>query len=221
MDEYTGGYHAVSLNILGADRIEVNLYYQVTSREYIQFLSDQITGNAATLITKDGKNPYIIQSDPFFSKLKAWGITIWDLWWNTKDWPGAAPYLMTSALHTVEPTPPPGEPTPPPGEPTPTPPPAVCEMPAVPSGLTATGGNKQVKIDWLNLTNATSYNVFYDQSGKSQFIANTTTNSYTNIGLTNGQIYCYKVTAVNQCPNETLESGFSAVVCETASNKRK
>ena len=47
--EYAGGYDEIALTIpVGADVVEVNLYYQTTSREYIEFLRDknlsEITG---------------------------------------------------------------------------------------------------------------------------------------------------------------------------------
>ena len=93
--EYAGGYDEVELTLpRGADRIEFRLYYQTTSREYIEFLRDEIQGTATTLAspTPSGEsNAYVAQSDPFFSRLKAWGSTVWNLWINNKDAPGAAP----------------------------------------------------------------------------------------------------------------------------------
>jgi hypothetical protein len=189
--EYAGGYHAVSMNVPGANRIEVNLYYQVTSREYVKFLQDQINGSGGTLPSAS----YIIQSDPFFARLRAWGNTIWQLWSNTKDWPGAAPYLMTSASWQGQ---------------------QQCTAPLAPTGLTATPGNKQVALTW-NPVSGAAYSVYYDQSGKSQLVAkDLTATSYTDVNLTNGQTYCYKVTATNSCG----ESAFSSPpVCTTVSNQ--
>ena len=84
--EYAGGYDEVNLQIpFLADYISVALYYQGTSREYIEFLRDEINGTANTLAspTPSGEaNAYIIQNDPFFSQLKEWGNTIWDLWYH-------------------------------------------------------------------------------------------------------------------------------------------
>jgi len=84
--EYAGGYDEVNLQIpFLADYISVALYYQGTSREYIEFLRDEINGTANTLAspTPSGQaNAYIIQNDPFFSRLKEWGNTIWDLWYH-------------------------------------------------------------------------------------------------------------------------------------------
>jgi hypothetical protein len=95
-EEYAGGYDAVSLIVpSGADRLVVNLYYQTTSREYVEFLRDEINGVAETLPVE----AYIIQDDPFFDKLKAWGSTIWQLWTNNMDVAGAEPFLMTQAVY--------------------------------------------------------------------------------------------------------------------------
>ncbi|MBA7628911.1 hypothetical protein ES703_36408 [subsurface metagenome] len=84
--EYTGGYDEINLQIpFLADYISVTLYYQGTSREYVEFLRDEINGTASTLAspTPSGEaNAYIIQDDPFFSQLKEWGNTIWDLWYH-------------------------------------------------------------------------------------------------------------------------------------------
>ena len=86
VEEYLGGYDDVSLTIPAeANHITVILYYQGTSREYVEFLRDEINGTASTLSSptpSSETNAYIIQTDPFFSKLKAWGNTIWDLWYH-------------------------------------------------------------------------------------------------------------------------------------------
>jgi hypothetical protein len=117
-DEYLGGYDDVTLSIVpDADSVIINLYYQTTSREYIEFLRDEINGTATTL----PPSAYIIQTDTFFSQLKAWGDTIWQLWTHNMSVPGAVPYLMTQAVYGVPPT---DTPTPTPTNtftPTPTP----------------------------------------------------------------------------------------------------
>lgn len=99
-EEYAGGYDEVSIELpAGTERIEAGLYYQTTSREFIEFLSDEINGTGDTLkgAGKGGDPPYIAQSDEWFSGLAAWGDTIWQLWLNNKDVPGADPVLMTNA----------------------------------------------------------------------------------------------------------------------------
>lgn len=100
-EEYAGGFDQVSLALpQGCDRLEVRLYYQLTSREYVAFLRNEINGTGATLNGNgvSGDAPYRIQTDPWFSQLKAWGETIWSLWLNNKERPGAAPVLMASAF---------------------------------------------------------------------------------------------------------------------------
>ena len=108
-DEYGGGYDQVTVTGLprATAAIEVDLYYQVTSREYIEFLNREINGTATTLsgTGAGGDPPYLIQSDPFFDGLRAWGDTIWQVWENTRTWPGAAPFLMTQATWQGTPLP--------------------------------------------------------------------------------------------------------------------
>jgi len=195
--EYAGGYDETLLTIpKGADNVEVNLYYQTTSREYIEFLRDEIngTGNLTLVGTGAGGDPpYIVQTDPFFAQLKAWGDTIWNLWTHNMNVPGAAPFLMTSA--TVVPPPPPC------GAPTPT----LMEAVPVSSKVTLTWSDEHTADP-----NVVGYKVYYDQAGKAQFHVDAgLTTSFTDAGLQNGQQYCYKVTSYYA----DCESGFSNVLC--------
>lgn len=94
--EYSGGYDEVTITVpTGADRIVITLFYQVTSREYVEFLRDEIKGTGRLTLPPSA---YIVQTDPFFAKLKAWGDTIWQLWDRNKNVPGAAPYPMTQVV---------------------------------------------------------------------------------------------------------------------------
>jgi len=78
--EYAGGYDEVTITIApGADAIEVILYYQGSSREYFEFLRDEING-VQNLTLPGGDATYIIKSDPYFKALRGWGNAIWDLW---------------------------------------------------------------------------------------------------------------------------------------------
>jgi hypothetical protein len=194
-DEYGGGYDEVSLTIpTGADYVEVNLYYQTTSREYIEFLRDEINGNPLNQ-TLPGE-AYIVQNDPFFSQLKAWGDTIWSLWTHNMHVDGAAPFLMTSAAV--------GTPSQPP-----------CGVPA-PTLNAATGGHTQLTLEWSAVGGATGYKVYYDQAGKAQLVADAGgTTTYLDSGLTDGVEYCYKITAYDA----TCESGFSNIECATPQNQ--
>ena len=198
--EYAGGYDDVSLTIAtGADYVEVNLYYQTTSREYIEFLRDEIkgTGNLTLSDPGAGDDPaYIVQSDPFFSQLKAWGDTIWQLWVHNMNLDGAAPFLMAQGSFGS-----PGEPS--------------CSI-TQPTLNLSTPGHNEVTLDWSAVTGASGYNVYYDQAGKAQLVAdagNQTT--YLDSGLTNGLEYCYKVTAYDAI----CESGFSNILCAVPENQ--
>jgi hypothetical protein len=100
--EYEGGYDEITITLpAGTERVEAGLYYQTTSREFVEFLRDEINGVANTLSspTPSGEaNAYVAQTDVWFSGLAAWGDTIWQLWEHNKDVPGAAPVLMTNTF---------------------------------------------------------------------------------------------------------------------------
>jgi hypothetical protein len=204
--EYAGGYDDVSLTIpAGADALEVNLYYQTTSREYIEFLRDEINGTGNLTLSSPAPSgetqAYIVQNDPFFAQLAAWGDTIWNLWTYNMNVEGAAPFLMTQA--TV------GDPG------------GGCAAPT-PTMLQATPGNQEVTLTWTEILgdpNIVGYRLYYDQAGKAQLVADinsTPFNTYTDVGLTNGQEYCYKVTTYYDA---TCESGFSNILCATPENQ--
>ena len=98
--EYAGGYDDVRLQIgADADHVAVTLYYQTTSREYIEFLRDEINGSGNLTLTgigAGGDPAYIAQIDSFFGQLKAWGDTIWQLWAHNMNVDGAAPFPMAT-----------------------------------------------------------------------------------------------------------------------------
>jgi len=97
--ECAGGYDEVTVSLpSGTERIEAVLYYQTTSREFIEFLRDEINGDGGSLTSPGagGDPAYLAQTDPFFSGMAAWGDTIWQLWEHNKDLPGAAPVMMTN-----------------------------------------------------------------------------------------------------------------------------
>jgi len=97
--EYAGGYDEITLSLpAGTERIEAALYYQTTSREFVEFLRDEINGVGGTLTGTGagGDPPYIAQTNDFFSGLAAWGDTIWSLWTNNMNVPGALPVMMTN-----------------------------------------------------------------------------------------------------------------------------
>jgi len=158
----------------GASRAEINLMYQPTSWEYIQFLA----------LANDGTSAFLGQE----------GANMLDAWLNTGM---AEPFVMASAAW--------GDPTGP-----------SCE-PAPPVLSAAVAADKQVTLNWQAQADAavTGYTVYYDQSGKAQWVADSGCVSgqcsYTNSGLTNGQTYCYKLTA----RAGTCESAFSNVLCAT------
>jgi len=76
----------------------------------------------------------------------------------------------------------------------------ILPLPAVPTGLTATViSTGQVKLSWAASSNATSYNVKQATVSNGPFttVANLTSLTYTNTGLTNGTLYYFVVSATN------------------------
>jgi len=190
-DEYAGGYDDVTVSIAGgADYVEITLYYQTTSREYIEFLRDEINGNPDNMTLPT--DAYIIQTDPFFAQLEAWGDTVWSLWTHNRNVPGGAPYPMTAAAWPAM--------TPP------------CDAP-VPTLLSATPGDQQVTLIWSDEHSGnpavTGYRVYYDQADKVQLLAEVgLTTSFVDTGLVNGVPYRYLVTSTTA----DCESAYSNVL---------
>jgi fibronectin type 3 domain-containing protein len=86
---------------------------------------------------------------------------------------------------------------------------AAPGAPAAPVGPTATPSDSTVSLSWSAVAGADSYNVYRSTaSGQEQWVANVTTNSFVDTGLTNGTTYFYTVTA----GTGNLESGFSTEV---------
>jgi hypothetical protein len=195
-DQYNGKsggeynyYDELSLTLpTGAKSATIDLLYQPTSWEYIQFLY-RATDDNNGFLGDEGNN-----------MLDAWlnaGRTE-----NTcvpeNPYPCMAePLVMASAAWRDSA--------------------AQCEVDA-PTLVNASAGDKEVALAWTALPDESvaKYSVYYDQSGKAQWVtdlvcADVYCTSYTDGGLTNGQSYCYKVTtSSNEC-----ESGFSNIICAT------
>jgi hypothetical protein len=205
--EYAGGYDEVSLTIAsGAAAVDVTLNYQTTSREYMEFLRNEINGSGALTLEEPspftGLPAYRVQTDPFFSQLRAWGDTIWLLWKHNYQVgvAGAVPVVMAEASLGDVGTP--------------------CTAPA-PTLLSTTPGNGSVTITWSDESAdpmVAGYKVYHDQAGKSQLVATVSaaTTSYTDSGLTNGQEVCYKVTSYYSAECESL---FSNILCAIPNNQ--
>jgi hypothetical protein len=172
-DEYDH-YDEVHLN-KPADAVSatIDLMYQPTSWEYIQFLA----------LANDGSNAFLGQE----------GDLLLDAWLNTGM---AEPVVMASAAWGLAPEP--------------------CDTlpPSAPVIQEAVAGDKEVTLNWL-ADDTLSYTVYFDQAGKAQFVASPDcgpgTCSYTHTDLTNGQEYCYMLTATVGCAT----SDFSDILCAT------
>ena len=172
-DQYGGGpgktynyFDTVSLNPpAGATSALIELLYQPTSWEYIQFLD-------------------LANNQPAGSFLENEGTYMLEAWLNTGM---AEPYVMASTTWGNVQT---------------------CNV-QDPTLQSVTPGNAETTANWSTVS-AEGYNLYYDQAGKAQLVANTGAGTtYTDTALTNGQEYCYKVSAyAGSC-----ESDFSNIVC--------
>ncbi|MBS7256167.1 fibronectin type III domain-containing protein [Flavobacterium branchiicola] len=83
--------------------------------------------------------------------------------------------------------------------------------PTAPTGNNVTGNScTQFTVNWNAVTNATSYTVQWSNDNFVNNIltaANLTTTTYTIIGLSTGNTYKYRVTAINRCGSGTYTSG--------------
>ncbi len=197
--EYAGGYDEVTITKpVGTTSWYATLYYQTTSKEYIEFLRDEIKGYEDPLQqtlsspTPSGEpEAYIVQTDPFFANLKGWGDAIWDLWLHNG---GAEPVVMAQVGDA---------PAPP------------CTI-STPVNLQATAGKRSITLTWDLVTGAEGYNVYYSQNEKYTFKSGTTATTYKDTRLNRGQTYIYVVTAYRTCADGTIiESDYSNEASET------
>src|SRR3712207_395566 len=74
-----------------------------------------------------------------------------------------------------------------------------------PTNLTATPGDSKITLSWSAVSGVVSYRVKRStvNGGPYSTIANPTTTSYVNTGLTNGTTYYYIVSGVNNGGNES------------------
>ncbi len=87
----------------------------------------------------------------------------------------------------------------------------VLPAPATPSGLAATAGNTQVSLTWNAISGATSYHVKRSTaSGAETQISAPASNSFSDVGVTNGTKYFYVVSAVNSGGESANSSEVSA-----------
>lgn len=195
--EYAGGYKDVTLTKpSGAVGYVATLYYQTTSKKYMEFLRDEVNGTGNTTLASPGAGgdpAYIAQTDPFFTGLKDWGRAMWDLWLHNG---GSAPVVMQKFSNMS------------------TPPPTTITFTAPPSNLTATAGKGSVALTWTAATvtpaeTPLSYKIYVFSGGKYNYVGTSTTTSWTHTKQRAGTIITYAVTATATSGGITYESGYS------------
>src|SRR6185295_5643844 len=71
-------------------------------------------------------------------------------------------------------------------------------VPAAPGAPGLTAGNAQITVSWGSVATATSYNVKRSTTtGTEVTVFTTSSTSWVDTGRTNGQIYYYKLSALN------------------------
>src|SRR3989475_8573113 len=95
--------------------------------------------------------------------------------------------------------------------------PPTSTAPSAPQNLQATGGNAQVSLSWTVPSNnggatITNYKIYRSTSSGAETLLTTVGNvvSYTDGTVTNGQVYYYKITAVNSVGKSTQSNEASA-----------
>ena len=85
--------------------------------------------------------------------------------------------------------------------------------PASPANVLAVPGNAQITINWQSVTEATSYNLYWNTTGSVNTSSNKITNvtsPYIHTGRTNTTTYYYRVSAVNSAGEGVLSTEVSA-----------
>ncbi|MGO8669808.1 MAG: YCF48-related protein [Capsulimonadaceae bacterium] len=95
--------------------------------------------------------------------------------------------------------------------------------PAAPTGPTAMAGNAQVSLTWAPSNGASSYNIYRGTGSGAEsataIATGITATVYTNIGLTHGTAYYYRVAAVNAGGTSAQSSEVSASPLSGASSR--
>jgi cellulose 1,4-beta-cellobiosidase len=92
--------------------------------------------------------------------------------------------------------------------------PSVGSPPPVPTGASATAGDRQATVRWSSSTGAASYNLYRGISaggqGTSPYRTGLTSTTFTDTGLTNGTTYFYRITALNAAGESARSAEISA-----------
>src|SRR5207245_463452 len=128
---------------------------------------------------------------------------------------GQTYYYKVSAVNSVGESPQSNEAS---ATPTAPPPPPPSTAPSAPQSLQAAAGNAQVSLSWTAPSSnggsaITNYKIYRSTSSGTETLLTTLGNvlSYTDGTVTNGQVYYYKVTAVNSVGESSQSNEASAI----------
>lgn len=99
--------------------------------------------------------------------------------------------------------------------------------PGIPKGVSAIPGDGTVTISWDDVTNADSYNLYWETISSDPIKIENVTSPYVHEGLINAETYRYQLTAVNQEGESPLSSsvystpGWSMEVIDTSAQYSK
>lgn len=88
---------------------------------------------------------------------------------------------------------------------------ASVGAPPMPTGLTATAGNGSASLSWTASAGATKYDVYKQIGSDYPYLAQTTSTTYTATGLTNGTVYYFKVSALDDTNKESAATAAVSV----------
>jgi hypothetical protein len=205
-DNYMRAYLRWDVDLTGKSTAWLSFWYNIPSAD-----PSAPTDLGLVYIKKDGNTLALFT--PSLSRTSGWQQYVKDIsaWANqpiTIEWrwvsdgqgKGEGLYIDDVQITDQDPgAPPPPEPD--------------IEPPAIPTGLTATGGDQEVTLNWnansesdllgYNLYRAVEVNGSVSDFVKVNFPTPISGTSYTDTGLTNDTTYYYKLTAVDTSGNES------------------
>jgi len=94
--------------------------------------------------------------------------------------------------------------------------PTDADAPATPTGFNVSAGNTTAALSWTASAGATKYDVYKKVGDDYTYLAQTTSVSYSATGLTNGTVYYFKVSALDDSDRESAATSEASVTPRAA-----